>query len=142
MAYRPRNLGGSELKPGKELSLGHAHAASAKTWNSSLEIYRSLPAVCFPIALRDWGYSSTKCTDSSAVDVEQFLSTHRAIKKQARVTLEPSLGGQILTFSTDPSPFHQHLTHIPKPIRTVTVQPSRPLTKRSAHLLTAACVRR
>lgn len=134
----PGNLARSELKPGTELSLlGHAHTASAKTWSSTLEIYRSLPVVCIPIALRDRGYSAKECTDESAVDVRAILE-HTSRDKEASPGYHPChpchpWGEQILTLSTDPSPFHQHLTHIPKPIRTVTTQPSQPLTKRSAH---------
>ena len=131
----PGNLARSESKPGTELSfLGHAHAASAKTWSSTLEIYRSLPALCIPIALRDRGYYAKECTDESAVDVRAILE-HTSRDKEASPGYHPChpWGEQILTLSTDPSPFHQHLTHIPKPIRTVTTQPSQPLTKRSAH---------
>jgi hypothetical protein len=102
VAYRPRDLD-SELRPGTVL-LGHAHAVSAKTWSSTLEIYRSLPASCLPRALRDQCYYVTECTDYTGVNVERPSSTQDAIKKEAQVIIladKSSHSGTILRLFTN-----------------------------------------
>lgn len=48
----PGNLARSELKPGTESSrLGHAHAASAKTWSSTLEDLSKFAGIQIPDSL-------------------------------------------------------------------------------------------